>query len=46
MDFCMWFLSFCLSLHNAKDEAVRFRVCQLIAGIIDALPEDAEFMYV
>lgn len=31
-----------LQFHNAKDKGVRFRVCQLVAGVINALPDDAE----
>ena len=35
---CMHLLKF----HNAKDSAVRFRVCQLVASIFNNLDEDAE----
>lgn len=31
---------------NAKDKAVRFRVCQIVSNIINSLPDDADFEYV
>lgn len=31
-----------LAHHDAKDKAVRYRVCQMLGKILDALPEDAE----
>ncbi len=31
-----------LQFHNAKDSAVRFRVCQLVAAVFNTLDEDAE----
>ena len=31
-----------LQFHNAKDSAVRFRVCQLVAAVFNNLDEDAE----
>jgi hypothetical protein len=35
-------LQFLVSIHNAKDKAVRFRACQLIAGVMSQLREDME----
>ena len=31
------FLGFLLNLHGAKDKAVRFRACQIIAGVLNGL---------
>ena len=36
------FLGFLLNLHGAKDKAVRFRACQIIAGVLNGLGADAE----
>ena len=41
-DFCEAFLGFLLNLAAAKDKAVRFRVCQIVAGVLNALAVDAE----
>lgn len=35
-------LSFLVCIAKAKDKAVRYRVCQLIAGIFNGMEEDAE----
>eukprot|EP00166_Cyanidium_caldarium_P005623 ctg_698.g343 len=40
--FCSLLLGYVLSFSNAKDKAVRFRTCQLIALVLNALGEDAE----
>jgi hypothetical protein len=39
---CSLHHQFLLSIHNAKDKTVRFRVCQLLAGIMSELKEDME----
>lgn len=36
------FLENILKWHNAKDKAVRFRVCQITSRLLHALPEEAE----
>lgn len=36
------FLGFLLNLHTAKDKAIRFRACQIIAGVLNGLGPDAE----
>ena len=41
-DFCEAFLGFLLNLATAKDKAVRFRVCQIVAGVLNALAVGAE----
>ena len=41
-DFAEAFLGFLLNLATAKDKAVRFRVCQIVAGVLNALGPDAE----
>lgn len=35
-------LGFLLNLHRAKDKAVRFRACQIVAGVLNGLGPDAE----
>ena len=35
-------VSHLLRFHNAKDSAVRFRVCQIVAAVFNTLDEDAE----
>ena len=35
-------LSFLLELTTAKEKAVRMRVCQIVAGILNKLPIDAD----
>ncbi len=35
-------LTYLLSRANAKDKAVRFRVCQLVAMVVDKMADDAE----
>lgn len=41
-DFAEAFLGFLLNLATAKDKAVRFRVCQLVAGVLNSLGPEAE----
>ena len=41
-DFTESFLGFLLNLATAKDKAVRFRVCQIVAGVLNSLGPDAE----
>jgi condensin complex subunit 3 len=41
-DFPTFFLRYLLGVYDAKDKAVRFRVCQLIGGVLNTLNEDAE----
>ena len=41
-EFCENFLGFLLNLATAKDRAIRFRVCQLVAGVLNALGVEAE----
>ena len=41
-DFAEAFLGFLLNLATAKDKAVRFRVCQVVAGVLNSLGADAE----
>lgn len=36
------FIDYLLGFHGAKDKAVRYRVCQIVGKILDALPEDVE----
>ena len=36
------FLGFLLNLHTAKDKGIRFRACQIIAGVLNGLGADAE----
>lgn len=36
------FLGFLLNLHVAKEKAIRFRVCQIIAGVLNGLGPEAE----
>lgn len=40
--FCSFLLTYLLEFSNAKDKSVRFRACQLIASVLNALGEDAE----
>lgn len=40
--FCNFFIDFCLSFSNSKNNAVRFRTTQLVAFCLKALPEDFE----
>ena len=41
-DFAEAFLGFLLNLAGARDKAVRFRTCQIVAGVLNALGPDAE----
>lgn len=41
-DFALLLLSYLLEYTNVKEKAVRFRTCQLVAGIVNALSESAE----
>ena len=41
-DFAEAFLGFLLNLAGARDKAVRFRTCQIVAGVLNALGADAE----
>lgn len=41
-DFAEAFLGFLLNLATAKDKAVRFRVCQIVAGVLNSLGPEAE----
>jgi condensin complex subunit 3 len=41
-DFVESFMDFLLNLASAKDKAVRFRVCQLVAGVLNSLGPEAE----
>ena len=41
-DFNEAFLGFLLNLHTAKDKAIRFRACQIVAGVLNGLGADAE----
>lgn len=41
-DFTEAFLGFLLNLATACDKAVRFRTCQIVAGVLNALGPDAE----
>jgi condensin complex subunit 3 len=36
-DFAEAFLGFLLNLAGARDKAVRFRTCQIVAGVLNAL---------
>jgi len=36
------FLGFLLNLHTAKDKAIRFRACQIVAGVLNGLGAEAE----
>ena len=40
--FCESLILFLLNVTTAKDRAIRFRACQLVAGILNALGPDAE----
>jgi condensin complex subunit 3 len=40
--FFNWFLSALLGMSKAKEKAIRFRVCQLVSGLMAGLVEDAE----
>ena len=40
--FAVNLLASLVPLHNAKDKAVRLRVCQLVSGLLNGLGEDAE----
>ena len=41
-EFCESLIRFLLNVTAAKDRAVRFRACQMVAGILNALGQDAE----
>jgi len=41
-DFTEAFLGFLLNLATARDKAVRFRTCQIVAGVLNALGPEAE----
>jgi condensin complex subunit 3 len=41
-EFCESLISFLLNVTTAKDRAIRFRACQVVAGILNALGPDAE----
>ena len=41
-EFCESLIRFLLNVTAAKDRAVRFRACQMVAGILNALGPDAE----
>ena len=41
-DFAEAFLGFLLNLAGARDKAIRFRTCQIVAGVLNALGPDAE----
>ena len=41
-EFAVNLLASLIPLHNAKDKAVRLRVCQLVSGLLNGLGEDAE----
>jgi len=44
--FLPFMLRFCLNHSDSKDDAVRYHSCQIVARLIAALPETAEFEYV
>jgi condensin complex subunit 3 len=41
-EFCESLIRFLLNVTAAKDRAIRFRACQMVAGILNALGPDAE----
>jgi hypothetical protein len=45
IEFATRVITWLLEKSNAKDKAVRFRVCQLVAKILHNMPEDAEIRW-